>query len=418
MVLWSYGTGNIGVGEGELSGPHMAEENPFRPGEIIVGEQFGCDILLIDRTTNRLKVLYGERGIAGGGDRLGESDSAHFMPSGQYRGHVLITEYAEEHRVMVLHRDSGEVLWQYTGLEAPLDAIYWDDEHIMASDSPNGVFKIRMSDKTKIWEYDPQPHLNPFYLHKIATRRNASYGGDLLIGYYGDPSGLVREIDTASKETVWMYGDRKEQGYGDLYDRLETPVRALRYGIDENGGGLTIICDERSRIICVNQDKELIWELGGASGKRLRSATQHVVSPTYVHVTRAGNLLITDWGRNMIYEISPLDIPPRMEKDGYLFRDYWTTPEFTDSGIMEARGFGNKNVQAYNRHEKARVDWRVLGSHNAKDWQIINKPFGPLEAGDGTHCLITGPWNFIKVQAKSVCGGSSANLDVYVTMRR
>ena len=27
MVLWSYGTGNGGVGDGELAGPHMAEED-------------------------------------------------------------------------------------------------------------------------------------------------------------------------------------------------------------------------------------------------------------------------------------------------------------------------------------------------------------------------------------------------------
>ena len=120
----------------------------------------------------------------------------------------------------------------------------------------------------------------------------------------------------------------------------------------------------------------------------------------------------------MIYEISPFDIPPRMEKDGYLFRDYWTTAEFIDSGIMEARGFGNKNIQAYNRHESSEVDWRVLGSHNARDWQTINTSFGSLEAGDGAHCSITGSWNFIKVQAKSVQGGSPANVDVYIAMRR
>ena len=309
MVLWSYGTGNVGVGEGELAGPHMAEEDPFNPGQIVVGEQFGCNTLLIDRNTGQLKVLYGERGVAGGGDRLSESDSAHFMPSGPYKGHVLITEFAGEHRVIVIARDSGEVLWRYTGLEAPLDAIYWDDDHIMASDSPNGVFKIRISDQAKVWEYGLEPHANPFYLHKISTEHNASYGGDLLIGYYGVDVGHVREIDTASKETVWKYGDSKEQGYGDLYDRLRTPVRALRYGIDENLGGLTIICDERSRILFVNRDKELVWELGGGSGGQGMTATQHMISPTYVSVTRKRTLLITDWGRNMVYEISPFDIP-------------------------------------------------------------------------------------------------------------
>ena len=38
-VLWSYGTGNVGYGDGELAGPHSAEENPFRPDEILVAYQ-------------------------------------------------------------------------------------------------------------------------------------------------------------------------------------------------------------------------------------------------------------------------------------------------------------------------------------------------------------------------------------------
>ena len=46
-VLWSYGTGNRGVGKGELSGPHSAEENPLNPDEIVVSEQLGNDVLLI-----------------------------------------------------------------------------------------------------------------------------------------------------------------------------------------------------------------------------------------------------------------------------------------------------------------------------------------------------------------------------------
>ena len=418
MFSWSFGTGNVGIGDGELAGPHMAQENPFNPGEIVVGEQFGCDTLLIDRNTGKLRVLFGERAVAGSGDHLSESDSAHFMPSGPYKGHVLITEYAGEHRVMVLHRDSGETLWRYTGLEAPLDAIYWDDQHIMASDSANGVFKVRLSDKAKVWGYDPQPHANPFYLHKISREQNASYGGDLLIGYYGDDVGVVREIDTVTEETVWMYGDRKKHGYGDLYDRLATPVRALRYGIDENGGGLTIICDERSRILCVNRDKELVWELGGASGEHLRPATPHVVSPTYISVTRGGSLLVTDWGRNMVYELDPFRIPPRKEKDGYLFRGYLTTNDFVDSGIMESRGYRDKNIQAYNRHDSAGLDWRVLGSHNARDWQTIYIHGSALEAGHGAHTIVTAPWNFIKAQAKSAEAGAQTEVNVYITMRR
>jgi len=418
MVLWSYGTGNVGFADGELAGPHMAEEDPFNPGVIAVGEQFGCNTLLINQNTGELKVLYGERGIAGDGDRLNESDSVHFMPSGMYKGNVLITEYSGEHRVMILDRNSGKVLWNYSGLEAPLDAIYWDDEHIMASDSLNGVFKIRISDQEKIWEYRLEPHANPFYLHKISTKQNASYGGDLLIGYFGVDCGHVREIDTTSKKTVWQYGDRSQKWYGDLYDRLGTPVRALRYGIDENGGGLTIICDERSRIICVNRDKELVWELGGASSGQGVSATQHIISPTYISVTRKGTFLITDWGRNMVYEINPFDIPLRQEKDGYLFRDYVTTNNFVDSGIMESRGYRIKNIQTYNEHEFLNLHWRLLGSHNAKNWQVIYNPSETLQTGNSVYTIISEPWNFIKAQAKSVSTDKPVKVNVYITMYR
>jgi len=416
-VLWSYGTGNAGIGDGELFGPHTAEENPFNPDEIVVSEQYGCDILLISRATGKLKVLYGERGVAGSGNHLNAPHSAHFMPSGPYEGHVLITEYRGEHRVMIIDRDTGKILWCCTNLNAPLDAIYWDDEHIMVSDCNHGIFKVRLINKATVWHYDSEPHGHPFYLHKLTREYCDAYGGDVLIGYWG-PNPVVREIDTVNKETVWIYGERQGQGRGDLYDRLSCPVRALRYGIQQHGGGLTIICDERSRILCVNRDKELVWELGGASGENLMTATPYIVLPTYIHVTKRGTLLVTDWGRNMIYDINPFCIPARTEKDTYLFIDYTTTDDFADSGIMESRGYRDKNVQVYNTHESAGLHWRVLGSHNAKDWQIIHNSSAVLNPGRGTHALIAGAWNFIKTQAISAVADTPSKVNVYITMKR
>jgi hypothetical protein len=143
-----------------------------------------------------------------------------------------------------------------------------------------------------------------------------------------------------------------------------------------------------------------------------------VVSPTYVHVTRRGTLLITDWGLNMVYEISPFDIPPRREKDGYLFRDYVTTDKFVDSGIMESRGYVGKNVQVYNTHKSSDICWRILGSHNTTDWQVIYTPSEILKPDQGAHCVITAPWNFIQAQAKSAFGVSPAKVDIYITMQR
>ena len=198
-----------------------------------------------------------------------------------------------------------------------------------------------MKDKDKVWHYDSRPHGHPFYLQKLANKHiddsahdpelrmqnDSSYGGDLLIGYYG-PNPVVRELDTKTKKTVWIYGEHQEQGKGDLWDRLYTPVRGFRYGINERGGGVTIIVDERARIFAVNRDKELVWDLGGSSGGNLLIATSYSMLPTYISATTRGTLLVTDWGRNMIYEIDPFHIPQRTEKDAYLFTDYETTNEF------------------------------------------------------------------------------------------
>ena len=415
-VLWSYGSGNPGVGDGELSGPHTADENPIDPDEIIVAEQYGNDILVINRSTREMRCLYGERGVAGTGKRLSGAHSAHVMPSGPYRGHVLITEYGGEHRVMILHRDSGNILWCYTDLEAPLEAIYWDDEHIMASDRDHGVFKIRLGDSTKRWQFDPQPRCRPFYLQKLFPQFCDSYGGDLLIGYWGG-NAVVREINTETDETVWLYGDN-QQGAGDLYNHLYCPARAFRYGTNERGGGLTVIVDEKTRIFCLNQAKELIWELGGASGEDRYIATQYGMSPTYINTTRRGNLLITDWGRNMIYEVNPFTIPPRMEKDAYLFREYVTTDGYVDSGIMESRGYCHKNLQIFNTDAFASLDWQLLGSRNAQSWQLIHQPSEPLGPNQDAFLVVDGMWNYLMTKAKSTATGKPAIVDIFLTMRR
>ena len=416
-VLWSYGTGNAGVRDGELFGPHSAEQDPFDPDLIVVAEQYGCDILLISQSTGKLRVLYGERGVAGSGDRLNALHSAHYVPSGPYGGHVLITEFWGENRVMILDRDTGTPRWCCAQFERPLDAIHWDDEHLMVSDCKRGIFKVRLDTQATVWHYDSEPHGHPFYLQKLSRDFCDSYGGDLLIGYWG-PNRVVREIDTTTKETVWLYGGGEELGRGDLYDQLNCPVRALRYGIQELGGGLTVICDERSRILCVNREKELVWELGGASGENLMTATPYALQPTYVHVTRRGTLLVTDWGRNAIYEMDPFCIPARAVKDAYLFLDYTTTSEFADSAIMESRGYRDKNLQLYSADESGGLNWRILGSHNAKDWQTVHSPAAVLGAGQSTHVLIEGPWNFIKAQARSAGNGVPARVSVFITMQR
>jgi hypothetical protein len=447
FIVWTYGTGNPGLGPGELMGPHTAEENPFNSDEIVVAEQYGSDILVVNRSTNTHRVLYGERGVRGGGQLLDVTHSAHYLPSGPYKGHVIITEYRGDSRVMIIHKDTGEVLWQAEGLpELPLDAIYWDDEHIMVSFLYDGIMKVRVSDSSQVWHY-PRLHKNSraFYLQKIdANIPGYSYGGgDLLTSHWRDYS-RVQELRTSDGSVSWEYGtggtrlekhefddldvlppthrhngENQRPGlYGDFYNVLSTPAQAFRYSMSECEAGLTIVVDEHCRLIALDMLKETVWEWGGTSGvHRGGKGTKYLMNPTYVSATRCGTLLVTDWGYNMLIEINPFLIPERTRKDGYFFKEYETTDTFVDSPIMESRGYKSKNVQIYNQDESAALTWQVLGSHNVEDWQVIQLA-SDLGAGKADYVEIDSPWNFIKTQVRSAEAGKAALADVFINMLR
>ena len=85
---------------------------------------------------------------------------------------------------------------------------------------------------------------------------------------------------------------------------------------------------------------------------------------------------------------------------------------------MESRGYRDKNVQVCNVDESASLQWQLLGSHNARDWQVIHEPETWLGPGQSTHVLVDGPWNFIMAQAKSAMAGKPARTDVHITMQR
>ena len=85
-------------------------------------------------------MVYGKRGVPGTGVLLNAPHSAHFMPSGPYKGNILITEMTGSHRILILDKNNGTILWSHTGADNPLEAIYWDDDHIMVSDYFRGIF--------------------------------------------------------------------------------------------------------------------------------------------------------------------------------------------------------------------------------------------------------------------------------------
>ena len=180
--LWSFGHGGIGTGPGQLAAPHTAEENPLNPDELIVAEQYGSAVVLLTRNrrdgSTALRTVFGERGVAKSGpSHIDVTHSAHFLPAGPFRGHVLATEYRGDHRIMILHHETGAILWQTGVLPVPLEAIYWDDAHIMCSDQERGIFKLALEDAAVVWHYDTEPHtsrcsfLRPCFSQPVELKR-------------------------------------------------------------------------------------------------------------------------------------------------------------------------------------------------------------------------------------------------------
>jgi hypothetical protein len=416
-ILWSYGTGLPGSGEGELYSPHMAEE--LDGDKVLIVEQKNCAVIVVDKLSGKIVWQFGERGVPGTGKRLDEPHSAHRLPDGR----ILITEFRGDHRVLIVDYGTKEIEWEYTGCQNPLDAIYWDDEHIMVADMVLGgmgkISKVRLSDQTEVWSF-PTP--DPFYLQKLTEGGyGQSYGGDLLFGQAGNNG--VKEIDTSNGTVEWEYGkDDASWPWGEVYDRPGGAVRAFRYGIseivDSRNPSLTIIvCEDWSKIFAVNKAKELVWEIGGTTPSgSLNSAFTNfpLLEPTYVSITKKGNLLITDHGQNKVFELNPYLIPPRTDKEALIYSDN-VSDSWSDSQIAEVVGYKTKNVVVFNTGSYD-MDWRLLASPNAQDWVEIKKA-DTLAAGDSSYYVVTDPWRFIKAQVRSTTA-QTTTADIYLHASR
>lgn len=312
-ILWSYGTGIPGVSKNELYTPHMVED--LGEGKLLIVEQSNCSVIVVDRETGDIVWQFGERGVAGTGNRLSSPHSARRIEGGPYEGHILITELEGAHRVLVIDFDTKEIVWETSAVAGPLDAIYWDDDHIMVSDwTANQITRIRLSDKAAVWSYTTP---KPFYLQKLIKQEpdwwnyGNSYGGDLL---FGTTSGYVAEIDTATASIVWQMGTDSLPTAPMLANQLYSPVRAFRYGCGENtstmASAITIITDEgNARLLAVNREKQILWELGGVT-LDFYNPIGWLIEPTYVEMSKAGNLLVSDGMANRIYELAYPLLPP------------------------------------------------------------------------------------------------------------
>ena len=106
-----------------------------------------------------------------------------------------------------------------------------------------------------------------------------------------------------------------------------------------------------------------------------------------------------------------------LNEDPQIAADPLLTHEFVEGATMESRGYREKNLQVYNKSSSGDLCWRLLGSHNTKDWQSVHEE-SHLDAGEGTHSLISGAWNYLKVEAKSAEPGIPAKISAFLAMQR
>ena len=419
-VVWSYGTGIPGSDEGQLNLPTYAEE--IDGDKVLIADNRGYRVILVDKITKNIVWTYTE---TIGGSNL-SFQSARQIKSGDYQGDILLAgryhdgaNYRGVLRIIGYGTTTKKWETETAADQQYVDAILWDNDHIMVSLITTGTYivKIKLADKTEPWSYTVQDSGSSLrFLQKLPgkTVYDGSYGGDLI---YGTDSGYVREIDTADSSTKWQYGIERH-GVGEVYEGYEAPQCPLRVGVGEhleNTSAITYIaCYQTALVTAVTKDKNRIWQIGGVSQKNRAPSPQGglmLLGPSSISLTRAGNLLIADGLGCKVIEINPNLIPQRQ---GYEFATgATTTNDWVDSEIMEVREFGKKNIIISNIHETNSADWKLLGSPDANTWIEI-KTSAALAAEASTSHLVETPWAFIKVQTKSTNVDASATVGIWI----
>ncbi len=239
-------------------------------------------------------------------------------------GNTLINEAFADRVIEV--SPEGEIVWEYTEVTYPTDALKLDNGNILICDKGNKRVIEVTPDKEIVWEYlGNEQELTALY--GVRTVEN----GNILIvdqGNMQDPASRACIIEvTPDKETVWEYGgsameflcpslgQRLANGNmliadntgmlegHDAHVREVTPDKETVWEYSEGltcvypllrlANGNTLICAQcDGRIIEVTPEKEIVWMYGA------------IDTPTGMERLDNGNTLIAVLGENRVVEVA------------------------------------------------------------------------------------------------------------------
>jgi hypothetical protein len=225
-------------------------------------------------------------------------------------GSILVA--CGKHGTIVLISKTGRLLRQYSsadipGLQRPFDASPTSDGGMLIVDraevqGEGRVFRVD-SNLNVVWQFGGTSGMGAGQVFDPFTAEQL-HGGHTLIA---DSLGYrVIEIDDATGEIAWSYGEFKVPGAGEGH--LNRPHSAQRLA-----NGDTLICDsENQRVIEVDPSKRIVWSYGtGVAG----SGDGQLANPNSAVRIASGATLICDSDNGRVLEI---------DASGHLARTFGT----------------------------------------------------------------------------------------------
>jgi len=281
-----------------LNGPRDAFELPN--GNWLITDMLNHRVIEVNPYSKKIVWQYGTTGVVGSGaNQLSSPYSAVRMPNGD----TLISDCGNK-RIIEVTPDK-QVVWTLTGADLGVSyilpaGIQFTEENTVLFGQENGqthVYEVAYPSKAKILDITGSPAFQfPTYVHKIqsnevkGTTDSYHYRHILVVdfntGYFYNfnPGGSqvfsTYRYSRGNLECIDMWADRQvlltEPAIGSVVAYVKSENLENRFGVLFG-----------NKVISLNRGMPLLQDVG------------------YTHRTPDGNLLISDYGADMVYKVAP-----------------------------------------------------------------------------------------------------------------
>lgn len=215
-------------------------------------------------------------------------------------GYLLISDTVRN-RVVELN-NSGQIVWQLGGKDKeniihPFTAIRLRSSTTLVTDSEND----RILEFTKTgriyWELKNREGFRDLFLRRPVQAIRLLNGNTLIVDQGNHRVFEVNHLD----KIVWQYGITATVGCGD--EKLYSPSYVQRLST-----GHTIIVDtDNHRVIEIDENDKIVWQYGNAKnklGSGYGEGKDQLNSPMFVTKLENSNMIIVDSGNSRVIEVN------------------------------------------------------------------------------------------------------------------